>query len=92
MTGERCELVRDALAGPRRLDDRIPVRSDRVRGPYGDGAGWVSRVLQGAIVTECPTFRLTLRAPPDGVPDGEALRRLLKELLRRFGLRCLLVE
>ena len=39
-----------------------------------------------------PAYRLTLRAPPDGVPDGVKLRRLLKALLRRFGLRCLSVE
>jgi hypothetical protein len=43
-------------------------------------------------VTARPAYRLTLRAPPDGVPDGVKLRRLLKALLRRFGLRCLSVE
>ena len=39
-----------------------------------------------------PAYRLTLRAPPDGVPGGVKLRRLLKALLRRFGLRRLSVE
>lgn len=36
------------------------------------------------------TYRLVLRAEPGcRVPDGVALRLLLKVLLRSYGLRCL---
>jgi hypothetical protein len=38
------------------------------------------------------TYRLLLEVPPGPVPEAVRLRRLLKALLRRYGLRCLAVE
>ena len=40
-------------------------------------------------VKQRPTFVLQLRAEPHVVDPVRALRRALKILLRRFGLRCL---
>jgi hypothetical protein len=39
-----------------------------------------------------PVYRLTLRPEPGDVPEMARLRRLLKALLRGYGLRCLSIE
>jgi hypothetical protein len=48
--------------------------------------------MTAAPQPERPVFILTLKAEPHCVDTDRMLRRALKVLLRRFGLRCVSVE